>query len=260
MFGWIITGFIAIPFIILAIFLFNGKGAFLIAGFNTMSRDNRAQYNEKAVCRAVGKLLLIMTALMFLFPLAMQLEAMWLFWVAFSLFMVVSIGFAIYANTGNRYRVVGVSAAPGVRSPMTQGKKIAIIISIVITVLILIGIGLMFYFGEKDPVINIHGNSVQISAMYGLTVDFVDISDVILVEKSMRDIGVGTRTNGYGGIGQALKGNFNSTSQGQTLLFVYASSTPTIQIVRSGGVDIFISFRDGDAARSVYQKLAAAIS
>jgi len=104
MFTFIITGAIAIPFIILAIFLLNGKGSFLIAGFNTMSDDKRAAYDEKALCKAVGWLLIAIVVLMFLFPLAMVLEAMWLFWVAFVLVFVLTIGFAIYANTGNRFK------------------------------------------------------------------------------------------------------------------------------------------------------------
>jgi len=190
----------------------------------------------------------------------MQLDAMWLFWVAFALFMVVSIGFAIYANTGNRYRVAGVAGVPCVRSPMTQGKKVAVIISIVITVLVLVGMGLMFYFGERDPVIHINNNRIQISAMYGLTVDTSDITAITLINQSMRELGVGARTNGYGGFGQALKGNFSSASQGQVLLFVYASSSPTIQITRTNGVDIFISFRNNEATRNVYRELTAAIS
>jgi len=257
MFGWIITAAIAVPLIILAVFLFNGKGAFLIAGYNTMSSDKRASYNKLALCRAVGTLLLILSALMFLFPLAMQLDAMWLFWVAFALFMIVTFGFVLYTNISKKFRVV---AAPGVRMPLTQGKKVGIAISVGLTVLLLIGLGFMFYYGEKDPVITVHRDSVQISAMYGLTVNFTDISDVLLIEDSMRDIGVGTRTNGYSGAGHALKGNFRSSSQGQVLLFVYASSSPTIQITRSGGVDIFISFRDNETTRNIYTELAAAIS
>jgi len=258
--GWIVTGIIAVPFIVLAIFMLNGKGAFLIAGYNTMGRDKKALYNEKAVCKAVGKLLLVLTALMFLFPLAMQLDAMWLFWVAFALFMVVSIGFAIYANTGNRYRIAGVTGVAGVRAPMTQGKKVAIVVSVGITVLVLIGMGLMFFFGERDPIIHIQNNSIQISAMYGLTIDNSDIAEINLINQSMRDIGVGARTNGYGGFGEALKGNFSSASHGQVLLFVYSSSSPTIQIVRSNGVDIFLSFRNNETTMNIYQELSTVIS
>ena len=105
MIGFIVTGIIAVPFVIMGIFLLNGKGAFLIAGYNTMSDDKRALYDEKALCKAVGRLLLAIAVLMLLFPLAMALQLNWLFWVSFILMFVLTIGFAIYANTGNRYRL-----------------------------------------------------------------------------------------------------------------------------------------------------------
>ncbi|MBM7698808.1 DUF3784 domain-containing protein [Kurthia huakuii] len=49
---------IIILFIITSGFLFNGKGAFLIAGYNTMSADEKSHYNERALCRATGMMML----------------------------------------------------------------------------------------------------------------------------------------------------------------------------------------------------------
>jgi len=45
-------------FIVTSGFLFNGKGAFLIAGYNTMSAEEKAHYNERALCRATGMMML----------------------------------------------------------------------------------------------------------------------------------------------------------------------------------------------------------
>ena len=259
MIGWIITGIIIIPFIVMAIFLLKGKGAFLIAGYNTMSSKNKAAYDEKALCKAVGWLLIVLSVLMLLFPLAMQFQAMWLFWVSFILFFLATIGFAIYANTGNRFRKNAPdeeAATNAEREPMSRGKKLAVIIGIIITVQIFIGVGIMIFLGERDPVITAHNDSIQISALYGISIDKENIAEVALIEKSMRDIGVGTRTNGYSTTGQALKGNFSSSTHGQQLLFVYSSSSPTIQISRTNGVDIFISFRSSEKTREIYQLLS----
>ena len=96
MLGWIITGVIGLPFIIMSVFLLNGKGSFLIAGFNTMSDDKRAAYDEKALCKAVGRLLLSMGILMMLFPLAIQFDLTWLFWLSFVPFMILPFGFVIH--------------------------------------------------------------------------------------------------------------------------------------------------------------------
>jgi len=258
---WIITGIIAIPFLVLAVFLLNGKGAFLIAGFNTMSDEKKAAYDKKALCKAVGVLLIVLSVLMMLFPLAIELNAMWLFWVIFALFMVITIGFAIYANTGNRFRKDPAAIDPdknGESQPVTRGKKTVIIISVIVTAVILIAVCVMFYFGERDPAVTVHDDGIHISAMYGLTVEKSDIAEITLINKSMIEIGIGIRTNGYGGIGNALKGNFNSPEHGNHLLFVYASTSPTIHITRKHGSDIFISFRSSEMTGEIYRKISAA--
>jgi hypothetical protein len=66
--------------------------------------------------------------------------------------------------------------------------------------------------------------------MYGLTINFSEIADVSLIENSMSNIGIGSRTNGYGGFGESLKGNFKSDTLGDIILFVNSKSSPTIKI------------------------------
>jgi len=261
MLGWIVTGAIAVPFIVMGIFLLNGKGAFLIAGYNTMGDDKRATYDEKALCRAVGILLLSMAGFGMLFPLAMYLEVQWLFWVAFIPFMVLPFGFAIYANTGNRFRINFDPNAPTTkaeRKPMTRVKKAFLAIAIILSVQILIGTGIMFYRGERDPVVSVHGDVIRINASYGRDVNFSQISEITLIEESMREIGIGTRTNGYGGFGQALKGYFSSSEHGRQILYVYSGSSPTIMITPTAGTVIFISYRDPAETTAIYHELSAA--
>jgi len=263
MLGWIITGVIAVLFIIMAIFLLNGKGAFLIAGYNTMSDDKKAAYNEKALCKAVGWLMLVLTVLMMFFPVIAHFEIVWLFWVEFALIMAVTFGFAIYANTGNRFRKeIDPDLSPGETKslPISKGKKLAIIIGIVLTVQICIGVGVMIYQGERDPVVSVRLDSIRISAMYGLDINYANISEIILIDKSMKDIGIGSRINGYSSGGQALKGHFSSAAHGQQLLFVYSGSSPTIRITRVLGEDIFISFRSSDTTKAIYSDISAPLS
>lgn len=87
----------------------------------------------------------------------------------------------------------------------SKTPKPVIIATIAFVGIIFVLVGTMFYYGSKDPVVNILDNSLQIKAMYGLNIDFSEITDISLIEKSMDDIGIGTRTNGYGGIGMAFE-------------------------------------------------------
>ena len=44
-------------FLLLGLVFSQGKGAFLIAGYNTASQAEKAKYDEKALCRCMGKLM-----------------------------------------------------------------------------------------------------------------------------------------------------------------------------------------------------------
>ena len=50
-----------------------------------------------------------------------------------------------------------------------------------------------------------YDDRIEIKAMYELNIDFSEIADISLIDKSVSDIGIGRRTNGYGGIGGALR-------------------------------------------------------
>ncbi|MCL2279414.1 MAG: DUF3784 domain-containing protein, partial [Oscillospiraceae bacterium] len=214
----IVMAAIAVPLLALAVYFLGGKGASLIAGINTMSDKKRETYDEKALCRAVGKLLIAMAAMLLLFPVSIRLEAMWLFWLAMVLSMVLPIGFVIYANTGNRYRkplpgleVAGEAAESAEKTGangdelsftddvMVRGKKVGVVIGVLLGVAVIAGIGALFIVGEREPNIIISPDSVQISAMYGTQIPLSNITEVTLDNRSMSEIGAGTRTNGYGG-------------------------------------------------------------
>jgi len=241
----------------MAIFLINGKGAFLIAGYNTMDPQRKASYDEKALCKAVGWLLLFLTFLMFLWPLAFHFEMPWLFWLSFILFMVVVIGFVVYANTGNHFRKINDSndGCFVERKPVSRGKKAALAVLVIVSVQFTIGIGIMIYQGERDPVINIYESGIRIRALYGTEISFAHISEITLLDQNMRDIGIGRRTNGYDSGGHALKGHFSSPTSGSQLLFVYYSSSPTIKITQSRDVPVFISFRNSETTISTFNDL-----
>ena len=49
----------ALMFLIVSVFLFCGKGKWLIAGYNTMSKEEQKKYDEKKLCKAVGSLCVV---------------------------------------------------------------------------------------------------------------------------------------------------------------------------------------------------------
>ena len=91
-------------FLLLGMVFSRGKGAFLIAGYNTASQKEKAKYDEKALCRCLGKLMFALAGTWIPIALSALLDRMWLLWLGLGLFLAVCFGGVIYMNTGNRFR------------------------------------------------------------------------------------------------------------------------------------------------------------
>lgn len=91
-------------FLVLAILLLRGKGASLIAEYNTMTKEEKEKYDSKALCKSTGKLML---SLVFCISLMLASE---IFSLSF-LRVIGGIGipvciifYLIHARNGEKYR------------------------------------------------------------------------------------------------------------------------------------------------------------
>ncbi|MFS0749907.1 DUF3784 domain-containing protein [Oceanobacillus sp. 1P07AA] len=90
-------------FIVFGIFLINGKGSFLIAGYNTMPPEEKENYDTVALCKFMGKMMFALSFCMLLWALSDAYEVNWLFYIGIALFIVIVVFMLIYINTGNRF-------------------------------------------------------------------------------------------------------------------------------------------------------------
>lgn len=102
--GFIINMTILIPFLIFAVILSKGKGAFLIAGYNTKSDSEKAQYDETALCKFMGKIMYGICFSILLWGLSEALENQLLFILGLILFIIIVFFAIVYMNTGNRFK------------------------------------------------------------------------------------------------------------------------------------------------------------
>ena len=106
LFGW----FCAVLGIYMAV---TGKGAFLIAGYNTMSKTEQARYNATALCKFMGKFIMVVGLATVLLAIGLILVEMcsisflfaWAIIIAYAVIVTgLSVFTAIYCNTGSRFR------------------------------------------------------------------------------------------------------------------------------------------------------------
>ena len=91
-------------FVVLGIVFSLGKGAFLISGYNTSSKEEKAKYDEKALCKFMGKTMFMLAFSVFLWGLSTLLNQHVIFVIGFILFIGTVIFLLIYTNTNNRFR------------------------------------------------------------------------------------------------------------------------------------------------------------
>ena len=102
--AFLVSSIFAVPVIIIGIVLCCGKGAFLIAGYNTASPEEKAIYNEKALCRAVGALVMVIVGGVELLMLGLVLDTTALVWGGGILMAVSTVFGLIYINKSQRFR------------------------------------------------------------------------------------------------------------------------------------------------------------
>ncbi len=91
-------------FVLLGILFMRGKGAFLIAGYNTSSPAEKARTDEKKLCRFMGKFMFVLAGCWLVVASSEIFHTIILFWVGFALFFVAIIIGVVYANTKDRFK------------------------------------------------------------------------------------------------------------------------------------------------------------
>lgn len=91
-------------FVILGVMFSRGKGASLIAGYNTSSKKEKEKYDRDTLCRFMGKLMFALAACWILTSVGSLLSFTLLYGIGMALFLLVIIAAVIYANTGNRFK------------------------------------------------------------------------------------------------------------------------------------------------------------
>lgn len=92
--------------LVLSLYLLQGKGGFLIAGYNTLPKEEKKKYDEPALCKAMGKMMLAVTGSLLFFVLGAVLDKDWPFILGTVMMIATILVGMIYINLGNRYRKI----------------------------------------------------------------------------------------------------------------------------------------------------------
>ena len=97
------VGFLLLLAIGLFLILGKGKGAMMIAGYNTMRKEKREKYDAEALSRFVGWLAIAAAALMVPVTAGEYFGIRWLYVGGIALTFALLIAGVVYVNTGGRF-------------------------------------------------------------------------------------------------------------------------------------------------------------
>lgn len=95
---------IAVLFIAFGIVFASGKGAGLIAGYNTASREEKEQTDEKKLLRAVSVFMFVLAGCFIISASGEIFSVKPLIWIGQGMFVAALIAGLVYLNSGNRFR------------------------------------------------------------------------------------------------------------------------------------------------------------
>jgi len=206
---------------VLSIILLSGRGSWLIAGYNTMSKEQQNKYDRKKLTRATGMMLIITSIALLALAFSLINAIVFLIIVFVSVIMTI-----IYTN---KYGLKPDSddEKTDLIIDREQGSwfniKTMIVIGFVIVVALIVGISM--YFSSKPPVYSISNGTLVISTQFGKNVNLSEIQSVQL--KNELPV-IQLKINGLG-LGSIQKGKFSSNI-GNVTLYIDSSKPPFIYI------------------------------
>ncbi|WP_026674737.1 DUF3784 domain-containing protein [Alkalihalobacterium bogoriense] len=100
----IVTIIIMSIFLVLGVILSTGRGGFLIAGYNTMPKEEKENIDTVALCKFMGKMMFAFSFSLVLWIISEVYEIKWLFTLGLLTVFVLVIFTVVYVNTSQRFR------------------------------------------------------------------------------------------------------------------------------------------------------------
>jgi len=138
-------------------------------------------------------------------------------------------------------------------NPRTQWLIVAMVILFSLGTIAALALDMVPRIGT-NRVISVTEENLVISGFPSTTIPLSEITDVTLLQQSMREIGPGHRNHG-----NSLP-NMWSGSWTAGTLFTYPDGVPTLRIQRTNDRNVFISFENAARTVRIYDELTAALN
>lgn len=204
----------------------------LIAGYNTMPKEEKANVDVKGLSSHLRNGMLIIGLLVMLAPPLFN-------WLGFPSIANLSMFFTIF---GGVILTVITAQKFNHNKPNKSSLKGNWVVIPVISAAILFTFGLIVYASFSTK-IEIGNENLKITGIYSTEIEISSIETVELVESLPR---ITLKTNGFN-FGKILKGNFKTEEYGVVKLYLESFDEPSLLIVYDDGKRVYINLKKFDS-------------
>lgn len=217
---------ISLLFIAFGFLLNEGNAKYLLAGYNTMSKESRKKVDIKAFLPYFRKFHIFLGISLFVFSFLLKLlvndNATGIFFATYPIIAYIYFIFTsskFYGGQGSNYSKIGVS----------------------ILLLTLVFVVILLSYGFKENAITFDQEKIEFHGSYGEIVLKEDLKRMELIDHLPKII---VRTNGFA-LGEIRKGYFKTDKGDRVKLIVNAEQSPLILFTKNDNKKIYYSAKSG---------------
>lgn len=211
------------------------KWDWLIAGYNTMSKEKKQGVDIEGLRNFLGNSMFIIAGIFLVGFVFALLELRNSVIAAFIIATIYFMFMAIYAQRFNKNK-----------ADQRKGVVVMLVVFVITAALIVP----LFLYGGQDNEILVSDQEIKIKGMYGTTLANEDLLDVQLVDQIPRIL---ARTNGYAA-GTVRKGNFKLEELGNVKLYLMSDQGPYL-IIQDKKTYYIVNFGDGQTTQTLYEEI-----
>ena len=229
--------------IVPSFFLLAGKGAFLIAGYNTASASEKAAYNEKRLCRITGAGTLIIGIPLLIMAFLGENVSGGFIIATLVITALDVIAMILLCNSRWVRNAVDTGTAPRPKN------KAAVLIATGVTVISLLLVSLVLLGGEIEYQYSDDYFQVSTALGNGQFIRYSNITDIELRE----NVTPGHRVSGTGTL-RILAGHFRNEEFGNYIRYTYTTCN-TCVVIKAPGITLVLGGEDPASTRAIYGTL-----
>lgn len=239
---WLMVS-LGVMFLVLGVMIKHFKWHWLIAGYNTMSKEQKKKVDIEGLSKLMGNYCFAMSGALIILGLLNHWGFNWAVWVFVALILIGTLWLLVSAQKfdGNAVNEDG-----------TLKEKTKLILGGLFA--FFLAIGVFIFISSLAPEINVSQKQVEVSGTYGVVIPTEDITALSLEESLPK---VQRKINGINA-GNTLKGHFQLQDIGRARLAIQQNKPPFIVIKTKSKEIIIVNAPDAEKTREFFQRINSA--